>query len=303
MQTASPGSYPQQVSDVKKSKYFVTPTQAIEQGITFREMPPEPDICQFCGKLIEPLGVAVFGIIAVWLHDRCDCDDAVRYWENYDREQKIKEEQEKKHRQYQRYIGKCKQLLANSKMGNRFKNRTFKNFVCRTHKQQECFDIAKNYADNFEEHKKKGEGLYFEGTFGTGKTHLAAAIAISLMSREIPVIFQTCGAMLSDIRKTYDDKNLSEESTIRAYENVDLLVLDDLGKEQCTEWSVSTLYRILNTRYENMLPVIITTNYNTDDLIRTLSANSDMNRAQSIISRLHETSQAVTMVWEDYRKK
>ena len=59
----------------------------------------------------------------------------------------------------------------------------------------------------------------------------------------------------------------------------------------------------MNTRYENMLPVIITTNYNTEDLVKALSVNSDMNRVESIISRLHETSKVVTMVWEDRRNK
>lgn len=304
MQETSQNSNPQQVSEIgSRSKYFVTPAQAIERGISFREQPPKPETCQFCGKTVEPVGVALFGIIATWLYGRCDCEEAARYWADFDRDQKLKEEQEEKRRKYEEYISRCKQLLVNSKMGDRFKSRTFKNYKCSTDEERKCFEIAKNYADNFEEHKKKGDGLYFEGTFGTGKTHLAAAIAISLMSRRIPVIFQTCSSMLADIRRSYDDKSLSEESIIRAYETADLLVIDDLGKEQCTDWAVSVLYRILNTRYENMLPVIITTNYNTEDLVNTLSLNSDMNRVQSIISRLNGTSTVVTMVWEDYRKK
>ena len=79
--------------------------------------------------------------------------------------------------------------------------------------------------------------------------------------------------------------------------------MDDLGKEQCTEWSVSTLYSILNDRYEDMKPTIITANYNADEL----SASPDPERrrrhekARAIISRLREVSTVITMAWADYR--
>ena len=81
-----------------------------------------------------------------------------------------------------------------------------------------------------------------------------------------------------------------------------MLIIDDLGKEQCTDWSISTLYSIMNDRYENMLPTIITTNYNSEDLARALTPKGyDNYKAKAIISRLKEVSKVLTMAWEDAR--
>ena len=79
-------------------------------------------------------------------------------------------------------------------------------------------------------------------------------------------------------------------------------MIDDLGKERATEWSVPILYRIINDRYENMLPTVITTNYNTDDLIDKLNASNDNEKAEAIISRFKGSASCVTMAWEDYRR-
>ena len=81
-----------------------------------------------------------------------------------------------------------------------------------------------------------------------------------------------------------------------------MLIVDDLGKEQCTEWSVSPLYSILNDRYEDMKPTIITTNYNAAELVRALPPKGgDGTNARAIISRLREVSTVITMAWADYR--
>ncbi len=71
---------------------------------------------------------------------------------------------------------------------------------------------------------------------------------------------------------------------------------------ECIDWSISTLYAILNDRYEKMLPTIITTNYNSDDLIRVLAPKGfDNYKAVAIVSRLREVSKVLTMAWEDAR--
>ena len=96
---------------------------------------------------------------------------------------------------------------------------------------------------------------------------------------------------------------MNEEEVLTAYKTADLLVIDDLGKERATEWSVPILYRIINDRYENMLPTIITTNYNTDSLIEKLTVSGDRETAEAIISRFKGSASCVTMAWEDCRRK
>ena len=86
------------------------------------------------------------------------------------------------------------------------------------------------------------------------------------------------------------------------YKRVDLLIIDDLGKEQCSDWSMSTLYSILNDRYEDMKPTIVTTNYNADSLANALTPKGfDNTKIVAIISRLRETSTVMTMAWADIR--
>ena len=164
--------------------------------------------------------------------------------------------------------------------------------------------IAKRYADTFSERYARGEGLYIEGTNGTGKTHLAAAIALQLLNEGIPVICKTSSDMFTDIKKAYDGGDMSEAQILDIYKSADLLIIDDLGKEQCSDWSMTTLYSIVNDRYEDMKPIIVTTNYGAEDLIRVLTPRGyDSGKIVAIISRLRETSTAITMAWADYRSQ
>ena len=184
----------------------------------------------------------------------------------------------------------------------RFLNRTFENFIV-TAENIKAYTAAKEYADNFGYYEKNGKGIYFEGTNGTGKTHLAVAISLQLINSGIPVICKSSIDLLADIKKAYDDSNsISENEVIDIYRKVNLLIIDDLGKEQCTPWTVSVLYAILDYRYEDMKPTIITTNYNEEMLIKRLTPQGgDSLNAEAIISRSKECNDIVTMAWDDYR--
>ena len=125
---------------------------------------------------------------------------------------------------------------------------------------------------------------------------------MQLIGCGVPVVCKTSGDLLADIKEAFDSGDATEYEILKAYKTVDLLIVDDLGKEQCTEWSVSTLYSILNDRYEDMKPTIITTNYNADELVRALTPKGgDCTKARAIISRLREVSTVITMAWADYR--
>ena len=149
----------------------------------------------------------------------------------------------------------------------------------------------------------EGKGLYFEEPFGTGKTHLAAAIALQLMEDGIPCIFKTSIDLLEDIRRTFaNNDGITEQQVLKVYKDVDLLIVDDFGKEMCTEWAMTILYAILNDRYEAMRPTIITTNFNDDALIARLKRKGfDSASMGAILSRLKETSVLVSMAWRDWR--
>ena len=291
--------------DSTKHGPIYTSKEVMELGIPSDEPIPEPKTCKYCGKTLYHECIVIAGKALVWWLNqpqRCDCAKAVEFWKRWDAKQEelrkaqaIAEEQEQKRR-------KIEAILGRSGLKKRYLSRSFENFVVND-VNRKAYEIAKSYVDNWQENKDKGEGLYFEGTCGTGKTHLAVAIAMKLINQGVPVICKTSIDLLASIKQSYErDSTVNEEDVIEAYNTVDLLVIDDLGKERATEWSVPILYRIINDRYENMLPTVITTNYNTDDLIDKLNASNDNEKAEAIISRFKGSASCVTMAWEDYRR-
>ncbi len=283
---------------------YVTPSEARAAGIPFNHQPPDNAICQYCGKIVEPKGILFGARVMLWqpFQPRCDCEEAQKYWDEIDLKAKEAERKEKEAERQRRLRERVERLLGESGIKKRFQQRTFENFRCDTKGRAASYRIAKAYADSWDLHYANGDGLYIEGTNGTGKTHLAAAIALQLISQGVPVICKTSSDLLMDIKRSFDCDELSEAQVLDIYKRVDLLIVDDLGKEQCSDWSMSTLYSIFNDRYEDMKPTIITTNYSADDLIRALTPKGyDDSKIVAIISRLRETSTVMTMAWQDIR--
>lgn len=273
-------------------------------GLRFKSPPPPPDKCQFCGKENPRRGVAFGGEIFLWqpFVSRCDCPEAVEYWKKHDEEEKARKEAEELEERRRKKRERVERLLGRSGIKKRFQQRTFENFKTDTPERKRCYNTAKRYADSFALQYDRGNGLYIEGTNGTGKTHLAAAIALQLIGEGIPVVCKTSSDLLLDIKKSFDSGEYTEAQILGVYKTVDLLIIDDLGKEQCSDWSMSMLYSILNDRYEDMKPTIITTNYGADDLVRALTPRGyDNTKIVAIISRLRETSEVLTMAWADCR--
>lgn len=281
----------------------MTLSEAKRHGLGMRNDPPERYRCEYCGSVVEPEGIVFGNEVFKWRNPaRCKCKKAQERWAAYDLQIKEQERQAKEAEEQEERKRNIERLLGNSGIKKRFMQRTFENFRCDTAGRQYSYRAAKFYADNWDKIKETGNGLYFEGTNGTGKTHLAAAIALQLIGRGVPVICKTGTDILLDVKRAYDSPELKEQQILDVYRNVDLLIVDDLGKEQCSDWSMTTLYSIFNDRYEAMRPIIITTNYNTDGLAEALAPKgSDSTKIDAILSRLRETSTVITMAWEDIR--
>jgi DNA replication protein DnaC len=288
----------------KNSKYQMSPQEAKTKGYDMPEPAPEPKTCQFCGERLHYKGLAnpfKPKSITVWLEpDRCQCDKAQAYWEKYDQEQERIAKEKAEAEERAKMQARIDRLLGKSGIKKRFLTRTFENFKV-DKVNRKAYETAKAYAERFQDFKEKGDGLYFVGSFGTGKTHLAAAISLDLINKGIPVICRTLIDLLGEIRRTYDNSSTSEYEVLSLYKEIDLLVVDDLGKEAPSEWALATFYAILNERYEACLPTVITTNYNDQELINRLSLKGDRITAGAVVSRLHEICYSVEMNWKDRR--
>ena len=82
-----------------------------------------------------------------------------------------------------------------------------------------------------------------------------------------------------------------------------MLIIDDLEKERPSEWTLEKLFTIVNNRYENNLPIIITTNYNKEKLRKRLLCNNNEEIVDSIISRLYEMCRGIIIFGKDKRKE
>ena len=282
-----------------------TSKEVEELGIPSTQPVPKPEKCKYCGKTLYYECVVLMGQAMIWNLEkpRCDCEKAVAFWKGWDaKQEKIKKEKELAEERELRKQ-KIESILGKSGIKKRYLSRTIDSFFV-TAENKRSFEVATDYIKNFREYFTQGKGLYLEGPCGTGKTHLAIAIALAIINTGVPVICKTSIDILGDIKRCYErNSEVTEEEVLEAYKTVDLLIIDDLGKEQVTEWSVPVLYSILNERYEALLPTIITTNYNTTALAEKLSAKGDAETATAIISRFVESSKRVTMSWADYRRK
>jgi DNA replication protein DnaC len=111
------------------------------------------------------------------------------------------------------------------------------------------------------------------------------------------------GDVLRTIRSSFDQKNVTEEETIRQFTAPRVLVLDDLGKERPTEWAVEQLFSIINTRYDAKRPIIVTTNYGGQDLVQRLTPRGerDDTTPRAIVDRLREMSSVIKLEGESMR--
>lgn len=102
--------------------------------------------------------------------------------------------------------------------------------------------------------------LLLMGGYGCGKTHLAAGIANEAVKNGIPTLFTTVPDLLDWLRFSYRKENEPFEVRFDRIRHIELLILDDLGTHNATEWATEKLYQILNFRYVNRKSTVITTN-------------------------------------------
>lgn len=272
------------------------------------QYPPIPDAehCPFCNKklgwkgLINPLNEnRIFSWCSIV---DCDCEE---YKKDKERKRILEAEEKQKREEAERklaYQRKIEHLFKQSNISKRGLKRTFENYEINENNRK-VFIMAKRYVDSWEKYKEQGTGIIFIGRYGTGKTHLAFAIANSLLIQGIPVIYETFINLMEKLKESYNKNELNYYDIMKLYCECDLLIIDDLGKERLSEWVLEKLFQIINTRYENMLPIIITTNYTEQELVKRLSLGSDGKTAESLVSRLNEVCLEIDTNFQDYRKK
>lgn len=154
---------------------------------------------------------------------------------------------------------------------------------------------------------KAARGLFMSGPFGSGKTGLAWGIARALMERRVPVLVWYVPDLMRALKASWDDETAPSEATVMDLAiGAPLLILDDLGSETTSQWGVGTLTQIVNHRYEDEKPVVVTSNLSPAGLLahtKTPGARAkgvDYN-AERIASRLGEMCEELVLDGGDLR--
>ena len=133
------------------------------------------------------------------------------------------------------------------------------------------------------------ESFFINGEPGTGKTFLASLIASNLIRQGKQILFSDVPSLLTDLKRTFKDGKTKEADLIDELCKVPILFLDDLGAEQVSGWSIERLYIILNSRINESLPTIITSNFTLQGLENRYTINNDTKtRARQIADRIND---------------
>lgn len=150
--------------------------------------------------------------------------------------------------------------------------------------EQQSLRLALNAARQFAS-DPAGKWLLLEGSYGSGKTHLAAAIGNARLTHGEFVLFVTTPDLLDHLRVSYtDDADAGYDETFERIRGCDLLILDDLGVENPSAWAKEKLFQLLNHRYTHRLSTVITTNVELDRLDARLSSRlRDIDRTTRVV--------------------
>jgi DNA replication protein DnaC len=206
--------------------------------------------CQDCGALRERRELPwIGGTKEVWVYP-CSCIDA--------REAKDKELERKSYAERQDRAKAAAQQaryrdagILRGLMGCTIEAWDFRPELA------EAFETVKQYADALAFNVNQGCGLILSGDPGTGKTHLATGIIHRAIEQGIKAQIVNSTELLRSLRPGAPTPEQTEER----YRTIDLLAIDDLGKEKFSEWVEEVIYHVLNFRLNDQRATIITTNF------------------------------------------
>ncbi len=150
-----------------------------------------------------------------------------------------------------------------------FKDMTFENFRIQGRMglgDQQVRSLQYAYNKAFQFSQSRQGWLVLVGSYGCGKTHLAAAVANSAIQAGVPTLFLTVPDLLDWLRSSFGNADANFEQRLEEIRSIQLLVLDDLGTQNATPWAEEKLYQIINHRYTHKLPLVITTNLALSDI-------------------------------------
>lgn len=185
-----------------------------------------------------------------------------------------------------------KKREANAMLPQRHAHCTFTNYVVEHSGQANAKEQSLKYRKDYLDGIKRN--MVVVGRTGTGKTHLACALAKNLLVKKQNVRYITSEDMADEIAQAWNDRTTTEKALIQHFVDYDLLILDEVGLHDQHETRLQLVHKVLYARYNAKKPTVLISNFTTEQLKENLG--------HRLWSRFQEDN--ITVVecdWEDMR--
>lgn len=237
--------------------------------------------CERCGKDVYKHEIFYKDGRVVEKESGCECQARI---------DAIKDLEKKRIAEYERY----------SVINPEYKTKRVNAYEARNETQRIAKVNVINFIKNHVKALEKGQGMILMGAFGTGKTHLAAAIRNALVENDKRVLFISFPDYLDVIKQGFGKHGQADQryaqvsyKTQELAKKADLLVLDDVGANSMTDWAKEQLFLLINSRIGKS--TIVTTNYRTQDFEK----DRELHRS---FSRMSELSPIIEIEGDDLRR-